>query len=596
MGSEAEAFVAYWLRVVRIGIVTTGLALGVLVLVPLISESPDIRTGPFVGILCVGAGVGLVVMVLPWRRLFESELGMLVLYAWSCVDIVLISLLIAASGGGRSELFFLYGLTTVFFAFYPRRAQPPLLSLTFASYLSALALTGWDVATAGAFVRLGLLAVLALMASFLSLELARRAKAAEEARSRSERWASLISAVAAAGRTMTLEPGRVLDLAVESAVHMGFDVASLCALDEEARTYHVVQARGLPEEHAAGVYRASEGITGLVLQKGETVVVEDYSALPEAIPSVRDAGFRAAIGSPIWVGGWLSAVLEAGNRREGTLTPQEVEAFEMLAAQTGLALETARRYDEERRTVERLEEMDRLKTDFLTTVSHELRTPLTVIQGAGITLEESWEAVDAHTRRRLLSGLNANARSLETLITSLLDFSRLEARNREAALRPIDVSQLLEGAAERLRALFDDRRLVVRIAPGLVAGGDASMIDRVVENLLSNAAKHTPEGTVVTLSAQREEEDILVAVSDDGPGIADEDLPYLGERFFRGGDVNARPKGLGLGLALVREILMLHGSELEIESRPGRGSRFSFRLAGRLSLEPPTSGNVVRTP
>lgn len=596
MSSEAEAFVAYWLRVVRIGLVTTGLALGVLVFLPLISKSPDIQTGPYFAILGVGAGVGLVVMLLPWWRLFESELGMLILYAWSCVDIALISLAIAVTGGGRSELFLLYGLTTVFFAFYPRRAQTPLLLITFACYLSALALTGWDVATAGVFVRLALLAVLALMASFLSLELARRTKAAEEARTRLERWASLMSTAAAAGRSMTLEPNGVADVAVESAIRMGFDEASLCALDDEARTYHVVQARGLPEEHAARLYQASEGLTALVLQKGETVVVEDYSALPEAIPAMRDAGLRAAIGSPIWVGGWLAAVLEAGNRREGPLTPQEVEAFEMLAAQAGLALENARRYEEERRTVERLEEMDRLKTDFLTTVSHELRTPLTVIQGAGITLEESWEAVEADTRRRLVSGLNANARSLETLITSLLDFSRLESGNREAALRPIDVSELLEAAAERLRALFDDRRLVVRIARGLVAGGDASMIERVVENLLSNAAKHTPEGAVVTLSGQQEDDDVIVAVSDDGPGIAEEDLPYLGERFFRGGDVNVRPKGLGLGLALVREILALHGSELEIESRPGGGSRFSFRLACQSSTQPSTPGKATRTP
>jgi signal transduction histidine kinase len=103
-------------------------------------------------------------------------------------------------------------------------------------------------------------------------------------------------------------------------------------------------------------------------------------------------------------------------------------------------------------------------------------------------------------------------------------------------------------------------------------------MDRVIENLVTNAVKHTPSGTHVELFARRDGAYAVVGVSDDGPGIPEEDLVRLGERFFRGGDLNARPKGVGLGLALAREMLELHGSELEMESRPGEGSRFSFRL------------------
>ena len=113
----------------------------------------------------------------------------------------------------------------------------------------------------------------------------------------------------------------------------------------------------------------------------------------------------------------------------------------------------------------------------------------------------------------------------------------------------------------------------------LMAVGDPVQIERVLQNLLWNAAKHTPTGTHVTLSARAEGDRIVLSVADDGPGISEEELRHLGERFYRGGDLNARStKGLGLGLALVKEILELHGSALEIESQVGNGSRFAFRL------------------
>ena len=105
------------------------------------------------------------------------------------------------------------------------------------------------------------------------------------------------------------------------------------------------------------------------------------------------------------------------------------------------------------------------------------------------------------------------------------------------------------------------------------------LLERVLENLLSNAAKHTPEGTAIEIAARHMDGDVEISVADEGPGIPAEELRYLGDRFFRGGDPNARrTRGTGLGLAVVREILKLHDSALEIESQEGRGSRFSFFL------------------
>src|SRR5439155_15882818 len=127
--------------------------------------------------------------------------------------------------------------------------------------------------------------------------------------------------------------------------------------------------------------------------------------------------------------------------------------------------------------------------------------------------------------------------------------------------------------------LFVQHLLATEIDPGLEVRADATLIDRVVENLLVNATKHTPPGTRVTLVARAEGGIATVEVRDTGPGILPGDLPHLGERFFRGRTPGTtRSSGTGLGLALARELLHLHGSALSISSSLGEGSRFSFTL------------------
>jgi signal transduction histidine kinase len=181
-------------------------------------------------------------------------------------------------------------------------------------------------------------------------------------------------------------------------------------------------------------------------------------------------------------------------------------------------------------------------------------------------------------RLELLKAMNRNAQALDGLIASLLDFARLGAAGQNVARQPTDVGALAVQVAMRLAPLFKERPLEVLAEELLLVEADQGLIERVIENLLSNAAKHTPAGTQVLLSARSDDGTALVAVQDDGSGIPEEEVFHLGERFFRGGDLNARTKGLGLGLALSGEILELHGSALEIETKVGVGSTFAFRL------------------
>jgi signal transduction histidine kinase len=392
----------------------------------------------------------------------------------------------------------------------------------------------------------------------------------------------LLGTVAGAASSINvLDPEQVLVNVVDAVIEMGFDAANLCVLEEDGTTYRVVHGRGLPAEYASGIHPVSVGMPALVLEEQKTVVVNDYAADPRGIPQLREAGFRAVVATPIWDQGRLTAVLVGGSSERRTIAAEEVEAVQLLARQAEASFVNVRRFESERLMVQRLAEVDGLKRDFIANVSHELRTPLTVIQGMGKTLVSRWEQMQDETRRELLDRLNRNADTLAGTINTLLDFSQLEAGRLDARPEPFDLGDLVRRSVDRLGSLFGEREVTLAVEDGLVVHADPRLIERVIDNLVSNAAKHTPPQAHVTVSAAAVVGNghARVAVSDDGPGIAAAELEHMGERFYRGSDVVARrTRGAGLGLAFARQVVELHGEELHIASEAGRGSTFSFQL------------------
>lgn len=578
---EEDWLIPYRLRTVRVLVRATALTVGYLLVALLLPHLPGDPEGAFLVVIGIAAIAGICVALTPWRRLFREGRGLQWLYVWTAVDIVLVSAAILISGNGSSDLFYFYTLTTVFLAasFWPS-GQVTLMAFTAACYIGVLALTGWEISSAVLFIRFAILATLGVLASFLSRELMGQMAAHREARNDADRRASMLATVAQAARAMSsLDPERVLTAVVDCGIRLGFQAANLCLFDEERGTYRVVHSRGLPEKYSSAEHPWTRGMPGLVREERRTVVVDNYASHPMAVPQLAADGFKAVIASPVWSHDELVAVLVAGTREERELSEPEVEAFELLAAQAGRALENARRFETERRAVERLAELDRLKRDFLSTVSHELRTPLTAIEGLGLTLERQWAAMDEDTRLDLLRRMNANATTLDEIIRTLLDFSRLESGHLEAHEAAVDIGSLVQEVTGRLDGLLSDHQMQTDIEEGLVVQADPMLLDRVVENLLANAAKHTPPGTRVILSVRARSGDAVVSITDDGPGIPPGELKRVGDRFYRGMNTTTyRIRGLGLGLALVSEILDIHGSRLEVESEVGRGSRFRFRL------------------
>ncbi|MBW3595396.1 MAG: GAF domain-containing protein [Actinobacteria bacterium] len=581
MGKSLEhLLIPYRLRVVRIGVLATWLTVASLIAFERLAHRETIEPAPFFLLIAAAAVGAAVVSTLPWQRLFESGVGVWVLYAWSALDILLITLLIAYSGGSDSEIFILFFLTTVFFsASYPEGGQIGLSVFTLGCYLGVLAATGWEVSWGEVIIRLGILAVMGFIASFVSRELIEQMVAREEARAESERRAELLQRVATAAREVSaLGPDEVLSNVVDAAVDLGFDAVAILVLDDEQTTFTPTHARGLPVDFTERTFPVTEGLVGLVLENSGTVAVSDYASLDAPVPVIKTAGITAATSTPLWVGSEIKAVLSAGKRGDRSLASEEVEAVELLAGMASRALENAELYEEEHRTVQRLSEVDRLKDEFLSMVSHDLRTPLTVIEGSATTLDVNWDRVDEGTRTKLLSVIGSNAKKLGDIITKLLDLTRMEAGHFEIREEPLEIGQILIDVSSRLDTLLAERDFVIEVEQPLVVEADPTLIGRVVENLLSNAAKYTAAGTKIELLAHAVGGECVVSVRDEGAGIPREDLEHLGERFFRGRAASGPVRGTGLGIAWVIQILRLHGSDLRVTSTVGEGSTFEFSL------------------
>ncbi len=238
--------------------------------------------------------------------------------------------------------------------------------------------------------------------------------------------------------------------------------------------------------------------------------------------------------------------------------------------------------DLERGAVERLREADELKDTFLTAVSHDLRTPLSTILGIAVTLEnEEHMPLDPVDRRDLLRSLNAKARQLTDLVTDLLDLDRLRRGASEPGMseEPLDelIGELVDAADVGENHPIDLELSPVRLAV------DRTMIARIVENLVTNAARHTPAGTHIWVRLTTDAQGgALLVVEDDGPGVPTELRETLFHPFERGPSANPQSPGAGVGLSLVSRFAELHGGRAWVEERAGGGASFRVWLpAGR---------------
>ncbi|MFE4379860.1 SpoIIE family protein phosphatase [Streptomyces cyaneofuscatus] len=316
--------------------------------------------------------------------------------------------------------------------------------------------------------------------------------------------------------------------------------------------------------------------------RGESVLVpldgEPFTGLPTG--AWEKAPTQALVVPLLQQGGAPYGFLVAGLNRFRVLDEDYQGFLELVAGHMAAGVASARSYQAQQRRAEELAELDRAKTTFFSNISHEFRTPLTLIMGPVQELRE--QLADAEPRvREELEAVHRNGLRLGKLVNTLLDFSRIEAGRMQASYEPVDLASVTGALASVFRSAVENAGLDFPVEceplpePVYI---DRGMWEKVVLNLLSNALKFTFHGSIrVSVGAQ--DDGAVVRITDTGIGVAAEEMPRLFERFHRIENARSRSnEGSGIGLALVKELVGLHGGVITADSAEGEGTSFTIRL------------------
>jgi two-component system sensor histidine kinase BarA len=289
-------------------------------------------------------------------------------------------------------------------------------------------------------------------------------------------------------------------------------------------------------------------------------------------------------------------LVPAGHDELGGLTRAFNDMARSLQEMThGLETKVMERTQELSVANEKLKELDRLKTRFVSTASHELRTPLTSIKVYVDNLRDGVVGKLNADQQQVLRRIEDNLSRLRQLVEELLDLSRIESGAVVLTLAPLSLPDVVRRTRDALAPVALGKQIAVTLQlPGEVPAisGDAAKLEQVLTNLLHNAVKLSPIGGSVEVSLSCTDDGIVLRISDDGCGISAEDLEQIFLPFYRSRTASEQHPGAGLGLSIARHLVELHGGSLTAESQPGRGSTFSMTLP----FAPPTTPRPVVPP
>jgi signal transduction histidine kinase len=328
-------------------------------------------------------------------------------------------------------------------------------------------------------------------------------------------------------------------------------------------------------------------VAGRAVSEACVVHVEDLTEAHE-FPVGRDLarrlGWRTTLAVPLLLQGAAAGAILIRRSDVRPFTPKEIALLRTFADQAVIAIANVRLFNELADKSRQLEVASQHKSEFLANMSHELRTPLNAVIGFSEVLTERMFGELNEKQDEYVRDINASGTHLLSLINDILDLSKIEAGRMDLELADFHLPQAIENALVlvRERALRRGITLEQSIDPRLgEMRGDERKIKQVLLNLLSNAIKFTPEGGRVGVRAEPVDEHVEVAVSDTGVGIAPEDHEAVFEEFRQVGAAEKKVEGTGLGLALTRKFIELHGGGISVKSQVGAGSTFTFTLPVR---------------
>lgn len=328
-----------------------------------------------------------------------------------------------------------------------------------------------------------------------------------------------------------------------------------------------------------------EGIIGQVVSTG-------YPSLTTNVRAISDAKNPGTYhSSPVELASLLilplrsrreviGVLIIAANDPDRAMTDEKLPLAELLAERASLAIENARLYTEQVEARHKLEDVSRLKDEFLSIASHELRTPVTSIKGYTQLSKMLIREGDLSTSEEYLDIALDQIDRMSRLILELLDVSRIETGRLEIRREPIEWACFVRDVVHRHHTAVSDRRFHVSVPDDRkIVTGDRDRLEQVLGNLLENAVKYSPEGSDVTVTVDDKGDSFVTAVCDRGIGIPDDELAQVFERFHRGRHVSSTNYGgLGLGLYITKQIIERHGGTIWVESKEGQGTTFHFSL------------------
>ena len=402
-----------------------------------------------------------------------------------------------------------------------------------------------------------------------------------------------LEALGEVGRAIssTLDLQTVLAMIVARANELaGADGGVIYEFDEASRSFHLRATDRFPEEFVAAL-RATrlvygEGAAGQAAATRAPIQVPDIMDTDAYSSSLRDvlvrSGYRSLLAVPLVSEEQVVGALVINRRIPGAFAPSTVELLRTFASQSALAIQNARLFREIEDKGRELEVANQHKDEFLASMSHELRTPLNAIIGfSEVLLERMFGEVNTK-QEEYLHDILSSGRHLLSLINDILDLAKIEAGRMELEPGDFHLPQAIDNALILVRERAMRRGITLErwIDPRLgEIKGDERKIKQVLLNLLSNAVKFTPEGGRIDVRAALVDGFAEISVIDTGIGIAPEDHAAVFEEFRQvGTDYARKHEGTGLGLALARKFVDLHGGKIWVESQVGQGSTFTFTI------------------
>jgi two-component system, OmpR family, phosphate regulon sensor histidine kinase PhoR len=338
---------------------------------------------------------------------------------------------------------------------------------------------------------------------------------------------------------------------------------------------------------APGAQDLLESASAVSTRGAQALVVEDVrlalaaGSLPADQPTLHGVGALAVV--PVLAGAEQVGVLVVA-RADGRppFDAADVAVMDLVATDFGRAVQHARLFRQQSALVAQLRELDRTKSDFLSTISHELRTPLTSIVGYVEMLRDGDAGELRPMQRSMLEVVGRNAQRLQDLIEDVLMISRVESGAVRSERMPVALAGVVDQVVSALRPQAEEGGVRIDVFPvpaQAILLADPAQMDRMLLNLIGNAVKFTPERGRVGVSVQVGPDQLVLRVDDTGIGVPAAELPSLFNRFFRASNATTRQiPGTGLGLAIVAGIVAAHDGRVEVDSTQGRGTTFTVTL------------------